>query len=193
MSTSLLIGQWFSLVHNFDAFIAFYWFETPSKPISAIKIKLFEQHKKHSTLKLTWRKSVFPISENSPLLKITGKFLNFQLEEFRSSLKMKIPGIFRKFWEMNFTQISKAFLDEFWKSFRIIPISPTSSWIFSNEIRLFNFCVGKTLSIDCAYQILKKMSLGGRNGYLKYKPVIAILRFNSRITKRHNSTAHAKV
>ena len=100
----ILIGPWFWRI------IAFYWFETPSKPISAIKIKLFEQHKKHSTLKLTWRKSVFPISENSPLLKITGKFLNFQLEEFRSSLQIKIPGIFQKFWINEFYPNFKSFL-----------------------------------------------------------------------------------
>ena len=99
---------------KFWRIIAFYWFETPPKPISAIKIKLFEQHKKHSTLKLTWRKSVFQISENSPLLKITGKFLNFQLEEFRSSLKrwksLRYSGNFEIFYLNEFYPNFKSFL-----------------------------------------------------------------------------------
>ena len=63
----IVIGQWFP------------YLKTPSKPISVIKIKLFEQRKKHSISKLTWRKSVSPILEKLPILKKTGKFLNFQL------------------------------------------------------------------------------------------------------------------
>lgn len=101
-------SHWSIILTNYRFLLIWkYQIETPSKPISAIKIKLFEQHKKHSTLKLTWRKSVFPISENSPLLKITGKFLNFQLEKSRSP---EYSGNFEIFYLNEFYPNFKSFL-----------------------------------------------------------------------------------